>query len=461
MIDKKFKTLIRDTGIFAIGSLGSKLILFFLLPLYTHYMTDAQYGIADLIQTVGQLLLPFASLVIYDSIVRFGLSKAERPQDVLLNALIVCGLGSAFTLCATPLLSLYEAIAEWKWLLAAYVIFNMLNSVIMNYLKVKDLNKLYAVLSIIQTATLALANIVFLCVLDCGVTGYILSIVLSIGLNAMAAFVVGRLFGDLRTASFKKPLMKEMVLFSAPLILNNISWWVIQSSDKVMLEAMLGAAALGVFTVASKIPSLINVMISIFSQAWGLSSVREYEDSNDPGFYSSVLNAYQVVAFGASILLIAFTKPFMDVYVGEGFSAAWQYVPFLLISASFSAISSYYGSLYSALKKSVNNMVTTVIAALLNIVINLVGIHFIGIWGAVAGTVVSYIAIALLRLIDVGRFINIQINVKSFVANASVAVIEALAVSFDFWPIPVSAFCIAVYAVVNREYVGKVIRLRK
>ena len=63
------------------------------------------------------------------------------------------------------------------------------------------------------------------------------------------------LIKELKKAKLDKKIAKEMITYSSPLILNNLSWWIIQSSDKVMIEAMVGAAELGLYTVACKIPS--------------------------------------------------------------------------------------------------------------------------------------------------------------------------------------------------------------
>ncbi len=73
-MSSRYKTLIKDFFIFGLGSIGSKLILFLLVPLYTNYMTDAEYGISDLVFTTAQLVAPFLSVVIFDAVTRFGLS---------------------------------------------------------------------------------------------------------------------------------------------------------------------------------------------------------------------------------------------------------------------------------------------------------------------------------------------------------------------------------------------------
>lgn len=45
-MNNKYNKLVKDTLIFALGSIGSKFILFFLVPLYTNCLTTEQYGIA-------------------------------------------------------------------------------------------------------------------------------------------------------------------------------------------------------------------------------------------------------------------------------------------------------------------------------------------------------------------------------------------------------------------------------
>ena len=69
---EKYTRLIKDTFVFALGNLGSKLILFFLVPLYTNYLTTEEYGTADLVFTISQFLVPIFSVVIFDAVIRFG-----------------------------------------------------------------------------------------------------------------------------------------------------------------------------------------------------------------------------------------------------------------------------------------------------------------------------------------------------------------------------------------------------
>ncbi len=448
----KYKKLLNDTLIFAIGGIGSKLILFLLVPLYTNYLSTEEYGISDLIFTISQFIIPFVGLVIHDAVIRFGLSKDEKQENVLLCSLVVWGVGSIVTILATPLIGLYAPIAKWKWHLCIYVIIDIFMIIELNYIKAKEQNKLYATISIVQTLAMALSNVLFIVIIPLGIDGYVFANIIGNLVSALGIFVFGKIFKDIRKAKFSRPLLKRMLIFSAPLVLNNVSWWAIHSANKIIVELVLGASVLGIYTVATKIPSLINVLISIFQQSWGISSVKEIESSNDSKFYSNIFNTFSFVAFSMSIGLILIIKPLMTVYVGESFVEAWKYIPILLASATFSAISSYFVSLYSALKKSVNNMITTLIGATANVVVSIIFVNYIGLWGAILGTFVAYFLLGTIRMIDATRFIKMKIELGRFVINSIILITQAVLVSLEIKIYLVSTIAILLFAVVNIKF---------
>lgn len=433
MIQKsKYTNLLKDTFIFALGNIGSKVIIFFLIPFYTNYLSPVEYGLADLIFTVSQVIIPFFSLVIFDSIIRFGLYRKERSQDTLIVGVLVWIVGTVVLFFLCPVLSLYRNIAGWKWHIAVYVSLNILVSIELNYLKVMDKNLLYSIACIIQTASLAGLNILYVAILHKGISGYLTAYIGSNVVVAITVFFLGHLYEELLKAKWDKFLAKDMVCYSVPLILNNLSWWVIQSSDKLMIETMVGVAALGIYTVASKIPSLISVFVAIFQQAWGISSIKEMDSGNDSEFYSVVFSIYSVLVFGICIILNMLIKPFMDVYIrSKEYVDAWRYVPLLMVSAVFSAIAAYCGGMYGALKKSVNNMLSTFSAAIVNIIINYFMIIAVGLWGAIIGTIASYMILAYIRLIDIKRFVALDVKWKKLVFNSVLVIVQAVTISLS------------------------------
>ena len=446
----KYKTLIKDTVIFAIGSIGSKAIVFLLVPLYTNVLSSAEYGTADLVLTFSQLLMPIVCLSIYNSIVRFGLEHRNNPESTLLAGIVVWLIGCLALLILMPIINMYTAIASWKWYLYFHVNSSILLTISQNYLKVKNENFKYSLISILNTALLAGLNILLLVVLKIGVKGYLLSNVLACLISAIVALLAGNIIQDLRHAKFDKKLLGNMLKYSIPLILNNIAWWIIQSSDKIMIEAYVGAAALGLYTVATRLPSLINVVVSVFQEAWNISSIVEMDSSNDTRFYTNVFQVYTVGIFFVCIIINAIIKPFMKIYVGAEFYLAWKLVPLLVVSAAaFSAVAAFYGAMYGALKKSVNNMLTTLGAGIINIVMNMIFIHYYGALGAVIGTMISYFVLAMLRMIDVNRFVKIKINFINYTLNCILLIVDAILITNDIQVYLTSVITLCLFVMLN------------
>lgn len=447
-MNEKYKTLIKDTGIFALGSFGSKLLLFLLVPFYTNVLSTTEYGTVELVFTITNFVVPFVSLNINSAVVRYGMAKDEKKENAFLIGCVVWIVGNLLLLSFVPFIRFYDTIAEYKWYLYFSIISNSGTLIFLGYLKVKNKNKFYALISVMQTAIIAVSNIVLLVFLKKGIEGYLFSSVFAHIIVILLAFFFGKYYDDLKSAKFDKQLSIRMIKYSSPLILNNISWWFINSFNKILIEVFLGVSALGIYTVSVKIPSLINVIISIFIQAWGLSSIREIESTKDNSFFESVFELYSFIVFGASVAFVSIIKVFMSVYIGKDFDSAWQYVPLLLCGAVFYSISAYFGSLYSALKKSVNNMITTLISAVVNVIVSLICIKFFGIWGAVLGTLMSYIVVAILRLFDIRRYIEFSIDWKRFMINCVLVLTQATLVSFNFY-IYLTSFIVIVCFIIN------------
>lgn len=436
---KKYSSLITDIGLFAIGSLGSKLLLFLLIPLYTNALTNSEYGIADLVFTVGDLLLPFISLGIYNGLLRFGLVDKER-EDAIRCATVVFLAGSIAVFLFMPAISLYKPVYEWRWFLAIKIVTSFAQNNALICLKIKNNNKLYAVLSIFQALLLVLFNFILLVNFKFGIKGYLISTIAASGITAIFAFIGGKVYQDLFRSHRNQVLLKQMVLYSIPFIVNDVSWWLIHSSDKIMIEWFLGSSLLGLYTAASKIPSLINAVTAIFGQAWGIASIKEYDSSNDSNFYTNVFRAYIICMYGFCIFFVAITKPFMSIYIGRDFIESWHYVPLLLLAATIASISSFLGSLFGAVKKSGRLMSTTMLSAFVNIIINYIFIQLCGIWGAVIGTVTAYFIVAIARLLMLKKYVRFIYPYNLLIPLTIVALIEAVLIGLNICVIPV-AFC--------------------
>ena len=372
---------------------------------------------------------------------------------MLLSAFLICIVGGGITILITPLFSFYSSISTWKWYVCIYVIIYLFHSTEMMYLKVCKKNKMYAILNCVQTFVLAIANIILLIKFGMKIKGYLLSVIISHLVVATFIFLFCGVQKHLRQSKLSLELSLEMLRYSFPLICNNISWQVIHSSDKIMIEHMINSSTLGIYTVALKLSAIINLFVSVFSQAWSVSSIQKYDSKSENEYFSKVFEGYSFICFLGTILLISISKWFMYIYVGVDFLESAKYVPLLIVGALFSALTTFYSRLFSVVKKSKTVMVTTVIAAIANVIINYVLIDLIGIWGAIIGTVCAYAIMLHLQMTLIRKYMCIKIHIFSYIVSCLLLLIVSIAATFDYCVFLISFVCIGCFFFIKRKLI--------
>ena len=385
-MDNKSKRLINNTIIFFIGSLGSKFIQFFLVPLYTYALTTEQYGVTEIVLTASNVLMPVFSVSIADGLLRFGLDKKLKKEDVLKNSMLIVLVGTILSIILAPLFQLYSGLNHWIIYFLLILNLRIYRDIFAINLKIHNKNMYFALDSIIYTFVLCAFSVLFLTILKMGIVGYFISYIVANIISIIYLNIVGTPIRDLLKGKINKVLLHDLIVYSIPMIANGIAWWVITASDRFILQYFKGEASVGIYSVASKIPTLISTFSGVFMQAWIISAVTEFDEEREKQFYSKVFHKYYVAMFAAATCLISVVRIFMHFYVSPDFQIAWKYTPLLISGAIYSGMFAFYVGIYAAAKNSKNVTITTVIGATINIALNCILIPYIGIQGAVIAT---------------------------------------------------------------------------
>lgn len=83
----KYKKLLSNTLIFAVGTFSSKVLVFLLVPFYTRVLAPGELGDANLLAQTANLIIPLASIGMSNAIIRFGIDRATDKRDVFTGAL--------------------------------------------------------------------------------------------------------------------------------------------------------------------------------------------------------------------------------------------------------------------------------------------------------------------------------------------------------------------------------------
>ena len=119
---------------------------------------------------------------------------------------------------------------------------------------------------------------------------------------------------------FNISLAKEMVLFSIPLIPNSIGWWLMGSFNNYFILSALGTTAVGLYTAALRIPSILTALSDIFSQAWLLSALKNYETEEGKAFIMAVHRKFFSVLCVLTSLFVLFSYPIAKILITAEFT---------------------------------------------------------------------------------------------------------------------------------------------
>ena len=262
----KYKKLTLNAFIFGLGTFGSKAVGFFLVPLYTNILTASEYGVSDLIVTLTGLLLPLFSVSMGESILFYGLKSktSEQKEKYFKNGFCVVLVGCLFLALLSPVFLLYKALNGFTWFLPIFAVLEILKTYLKYFTKSREKNIIYSIDSIIYAVNVAVLNVLFLTVFKWGVKGYLSAYILAELISFIFLFIFNRGFPSLVKHKIDKETITMMIRYSAPLMLNSIMWAISSSSDKIMLESMISSDAVGLYSAASKIPTISNTLVNFF-----------------------------------------------------------------------------------------------------------------------------------------------------------------------------------------------------
>lgn len=423
---RQYKKLLDNSIIFAIGLAGSKILSIILVPIYTHHLSTNEYGFIDLIVTSINLLIPIISLGSADAIFRFTMEKNSTEKKVVTNIIAIIFASFTLFLLTIPIAIKFSFFNGKERFLYALVIIQILYLTISQFTRATGRLKLFASSGILLTFSLGALNILFIVFLKKGIDGYLLSIFLSFLISIFYLIVRGNFISFFDIKQLNKKFQITMLKYSAPLIPNTLMWWFINSSSRFAIGYFSGLEANGLYAVSTKIPSLLNIVNEVFTQAWQMNVIEDKENSSSIEYYTTIFNTYSQILFISISFILALIKLMFNYVFNIKYFEAWKAVPFLCISTMFSALSGFLGAAYLAEKNTKNVFTTSLWGGAISLMFNLILIPKIGFVGASISSLFSFLVMFLIRYKDIGKKLNININYNKMILNMLIIFIQTI-----------------------------------
>lgn len=461
----KEKELVKNTAIITFGKICTQLVSFFLLPLYTTVLSTAEYGVVDLVITYSTLLLPFVTLALEQALFRFLIDvRADKKRGKqYISTTVFTSLFFAFIVFVVLFFSYCITKNELFIYFGLVLVGSAISAISLQISRGLGDNVGYTLGSTVSAILQILCNVLFLVIFKLGAPGMMLASFIGSISCGVVLYIRCNLKSYIHLSCINKNAFKELIKYSMPLIPNQLSWWALNASDKVIVQFFIGIAGNGLIAVANKFSGVYIQFSNIFNVSWTESVALHINDDDAEQYITNTINLVFRLFLCACCGIIVCMPFVFPVMIHQQYSDAYGLIPIFMLASLFNVVVSLYGVIYVAYKKTVEIAKTAIYAATLNIVSHLVLIRFVGIYAAALSTMIGYGGMAIYRYFHSRKYIVIKFSFQTIMLS-----LLMLAISFlsyysgnTVFQLVALTTIVAMSFILNKEMINIVLRAVK
>ncbi len=384
------KRLFKHSSIYAIGGIVNRAGAFLLLPLYTSYLTPAEYGTLELVYGVTALVSSLLGVGLAHATLRFYFEFQEELERKLLvsttlvgSGLIAC-TGVALLWFTTPILSgiLLGSRQEASLLqLGLLILILQLSTEIgLAYFRAREYSTRFVVASFLRLLLQVGCNFYSVAILGWGVWGILLGNLMSVGISW--GYVVGTTVYECGLR-FHQTKFRQVLTYSFPFLLSTIVGVAVLYSDRFLLKALYGLEAVGLYALALKFVELGHVLVlEPFKNSYGSFRFSIMNNENVKELQAKIV-IYMAATVGLLALGIsAFSPGVLRMLTTPEYWPAEHLIPILAAGLLVSSLGYPFQTGILYMKKTKYMFYVTVIGGLVKILLSIAMIPRLGAMGA-------------------------------------------------------------------------------
>jgi O-antigen/teichoic acid export membrane protein len=298
---------LKETGhhtvIFAVGGALQQAVNFVLLPVYTQYLTPSDFGVLSLLLIAGSLISLIPSAVVGSSLIRSYYdhqSQNERSVVVSSGLLLSAGLAALLMLSgfyfSVPLAKLLTGDVIYSGLVRIVIVggaFSSITTVTQVVFRVQGWSVKYVSISLI-TMLLSISVTLYLVVLQgMSIAGVIWGTFIGGSTSVILSLIVIRAY---LVPSFSLYEMRKMVSYGVPLIPTNVVGLLRDSGDRLIIQAVLGPSAVGIYALARRLGQVVqSFVIEPFNLVLPVTIFSAEHDLRAKDLYARLLTYYLLI----------------------------------------------------------------------------------------------------------------------------------------------------------------------
>ncbi len=421
------KRVLGNSLVYTVNDVLLKAFAFFLLPLYTNYLSTEDYGTTNLINTFTQVSSYIIVFSLFMSVSRFYVEYKEDQEKVkryfgtMILFAFVSGFGFLllFVVLNQLLSSLvFEGIAFFPVVLVGLLglVFACVYTIYSRILYAMQDTKRVVITSMSFFFVNFGFTFVFVVTMGMGAYGVLLATMIT-NILFCTYVLIDLTKRKLITFCIDRAILKETLQYSIPIIPHNISTNIAQLVSRVFINNWFELSVVGLFGLASQFGTLTDIAQSSMNaafQPWFFTQMREGGENKRAAIHQ-MTTAIAWLSGLIFLLISLFSQEVILLFLNPNYRQAWTVVP--LCVATFAIKSMYYPYINLLLyEKKASRLVfiTTVSSSLLNIALSALLIPWLNMYGSALADIIAMMLRVIIAVIIARKFNAVGFRATSF-----------------------------------------------
>lgn len=397
MPETKSGTFLSHTATYAVGNIARRAVGFAMLPIYTRFLSPADYGVVGLLTFALAFFEPLFGARLVRAIPKFyfDVEDGRSQRAVFWSALI---LTSVVSLVSMSALIIFRGVGsdilfgDTKYSLAlgvfaANLVTQPFENAGMMYLRLKQNSRLFVLASMVKLAMQVVLNVVLVVHFQYGVLGVVLSGVVSSGVlgGALTAYTWKR-----EAPAIDWRIARRMIQFCWPLWLSGLAGLYIGSSGAMYLRVFDTLSDVGRLELALRFATAVGMLVwAPFFQHWEPMSYQYYKEPNGRWKFQVAFIASSALMIGCGLAISVFAQPVIGIMATKSFYRAAEVVPILTLGFILNNLVSFFNFSFLA---TGNTKIFSLCQYMLAGVITVTYLLLVPLWGLAGAAVAQCLA---------------------------------------------------------------------
>lgn len=380
---------------------------FFLLPIYTYYLSPSDYGILGVVTSVSSFLSVLITLGVTGAATRFYYlnDDAEYRKKMFgtVSLVIICNtllFGSLFIVGHSFIIDpIIGTIPFYPYVLIALltVIVTPLYTFFQDYLVTSQNGVRYGVNSMSFFLLNVLLILVSLCYFKLGVIGVLLANLLTSIIFFIYVIIA---FLPKITMRLDKSILKQSLKYSLPLVPHSLANWSNGTIDKLLVNGLKSQTDAGLYNLGQQYGTVMNSIAVGLNQAYTPWFYEKVNNGNEG--YKVIRNVSEASVWFLALIglvLAIFSKEVLGIMVhNPAYADVWKIIPCIVFAYVFQSLYFFFVNVLF-LKDTKFVFIITITSVVFNVILNLLLIPYFGFLGCGIACLFTYFSKSVLALV--------------------------------------------------------------